>query len=127
MQIFGSNELVNDVLMRDLCIGCGMCVDICPYFRIHKGKTAMLFACTLEQGRCNAHCPKTEVDFEKLSQNYFNQPYAENALGMYKKIVAAKAGDKLDGRPISKRGLRHGTDLLCAGERRHRRRCPDRC
>ena len=97
MQIFGSNELVNDVLMRDLCIGCGMCVDVCPYFRNYKGKTAMLFPCTLEQGSCNAHCPKTEVDLEALSRFYWDKPYDGEPLGHFTRILAAKAGDSVSG------------------------------
>ena len=97
MQIFGSNELVNDVLMRDLCIGCGMCVDICPYFRNYKGKTAMLFPCTLAQGRCNAHCPKTEVDLDALAQFYWNQPYDGAPLGQFQRILAVRAGEKISG------------------------------
>ena len=97
MQIFGSNELVNDVLMRDLCIGCGMCVDICPYFRNYKGKTAMLFPCTLEQGRCNAHCPKTDVDLDALSHYYWEKPYDGSPLGNFTRILAARAGDAVSG------------------------------
>lgn len=97
MRIFGSNELVHDVIQRDLCIGCGMCVDICPYFRNHKGRTAMLFPCTLEQGRCNAHCPKTEVDLDGLSHFYWNESYDGAPMGHYSRILAAKAGDKVRG------------------------------
>jgi coenzyme F420 hydrogenase subunit beta len=95
MRIFGSNELVDDVIRRDLCIGCGMCEDICPYFKTYRGKSAMLFPCTLEQGRCNAHCPKTEVDLDKLSRFFWNKPYDGRALGHFERILAAKAGNKV--------------------------------
>ncbi len=97
MRIHGSSELVSDVAKRDLCIGCGMCVNICPYFETYKGKSAMLFACTLEKGRCNAHCPKTEVDLEELSQFYWKAPYDGAPLGRFKRILAARAGEKLKG------------------------------
>ena len=97
MQIYGSKELVNDVAKRDLCIGCGMCVNICPYFKTYKGKSAMLFPCTLAQGRCNAHCPKTEVDLDALSRFFWNQPYDGPALGCFKRIVAARAGENISG------------------------------
>lgn len=95
MRIFGSSELVNDVIQRDLCIGCGMCEDICPYFKTYKGKSAMLFPCTLEQGRCNAHCPKTEVDLDKLSRFFWNKPYEGSPLGHFERILSAKAGNQV--------------------------------
>jgi len=97
MRIYGSKELVNDVAQRDLCIGCGMCVNICPYFKTYKGKSAMLFPCTLEQGRCNAQCPKTEVDLDGLSRFFWNEPYDGAPLGHFKHIVAARAGNKISG------------------------------
>lgn len=62
MQVLGPNELVEDVIKRDFCIGCGACVNLCPYFRSYEGKTAMLFPCTLSQGQCFAYCPKVELD-----------------------------------------------------------------
>jgi coenzyme F420 hydrogenase subunit beta len=70
-------------------------MNICPYFKTYKGKSAMLFPCTLEQGRCNAHCPKTEVDLDGLSRFYWNAPYDGRPLGHFKKILAAKAGNSL--------------------------------
>ena len=94
-QIRGSNELLEDVHQRELCIGCGACVDICPYFKNYKGKTAQLFPCTLEQGRCYAYCPKAEVDLDQLSQHLRGVPYDGSPLGAYREVLAARAGDKM--------------------------------
>lgn len=94
-QIRGSNELLEDVHKRQLCIGCGACVDICPYFKNYKGKTAQLFPCTLEQGRCYAYCPKAEVDLDALSQDVRGVPYDGSPLGDYRKVLAARAGGKI--------------------------------
>lgn len=93
--ILGSNELLEDVHKRELCIGCGACVDICPYFKNYMGKTAQLFPCTLEQGRCYAYCPKAEVDLDALSQQIRNVPYDGSPLGDCRKVLAARAGSKL--------------------------------
>ena len=96
MQLLGPNELLEDVINKGLCIGCGACVDLCPYFKNYKGKTAMLFPCTLPQGRCYAYCPKVEVDLDELSSRSWGTPYQGNVLGHYQDIVAARAGDKMD-------------------------------
>ncbi len=92
MQLFGSNELVEDVFNRDLCVGCGMCVDLCPYFKSYLGKTARLFACDLKQGRCYAYCPKTEVDLDELARAYWQTPYEGRPLGSYRRILMSRAG-----------------------------------
>ncbi len=96
MQIAGSKKLAEQVLSQDLCSVCGACVGLCPYFKVHKGKVAQIFACDLEQGSCFAHCPKTETDFEQLAQTYFSQSYNDDALGIYRHICVSKAGEKMD-------------------------------
>lgn len=94
-QVFGSNELIEDVHDRDLCIGCGACVELCPYFKNYKGKTSQLFPCTLPQGRCFAYCPKAEVDLDAVYQFIWQQPYDGSPLGPYRKVTAAKAGPRM--------------------------------
>ena len=94
-QVFGSNELVQDVFEEDLCIGCGACVNLCPYYRNYQGKTARLFPCDLAQGRCYAFCPKAELDLDTLAKSVWSQSYDGSPLGNYRKIVAAKAGKNM--------------------------------
>ena len=95
MQIFGSNELMEDVHKRDLCIGCGACVDLCPYFKNFKGKTSQLFPCTLDQGRCYAYCPKAEVDLNELTRKTRGVDYDGSPLGGYRAVLATRSGDKM--------------------------------
>ena len=92
MHVLGSNELAEDVFNRDLCIGCGVCVNLCPYYKTHRGKTARLFQCDLSRGRCYAYCPKAEVDLDELSRQIWNLPYDGSPLGNYRQILAARAG-----------------------------------
>ena len=94
-RIFGSAELLEDVHKRDLCIGCGACVDLCPYFKNYQGKTSQLFACTLEQGRCFAYCPKAEVDLNELARKMWDADYDGSPLGPYRKILASRAGKQM--------------------------------
>ena len=104
MKVFGPNELVEDVLNKDLCIGCGACVGLCPYFKNYKGKTAMLFPCTLTQGRCYAYCPKTEVDLDELSMHRLGRPFDGSPLGGYEEVVISRAGELAEKGPVQAGG-----------------------
>jgi coenzyme F420 hydrogenase subunit beta len=97
MQVLGPNELMQDVVDRGLCIGCGACVNLCPYFKNYMGKTGQIFPCTLAQGRCYAFCPKAEVDLGELSEGVLGLPYDGSPLGNYQEIVSARAGKQIAG------------------------------
>ena len=104
MRVFGSKELLDDVIGGDWCIGCGMCVDLCPYFKNHRGRTAMLFPCTRTQGRCQAYCPKTELDLSELAMAGTGRPYEGSALGNMRGIYQARAGRALGSGPYQSGG-----------------------
>ena len=95
MRVFGAKELVGEVQNNGLCIGCGACVNLCPYFRNHRGKTVQLFPCNLAQGRCYASCPKAEVNLEELARICWGQPYRATPLGKYDRSLAARAGARM--------------------------------
>ncbi len=95
MKVFGSAELREDVLERNLCIGCGACMELCPYFLSHRGKTAMLFSCSLSEGRCHAYCPKVEVNLDDLSRKFFDTSYEGTPLGSYLYVKTARAGGQI--------------------------------
>ncbi len=95
MHVFGSNELAKEVFKADLCIGCGACINLCPYYKTWRGKTARLFACDLVQGRCHAYCPKAEVDLDELSRKIWRTAYDGSPLGNHRQVMAARAGAKM--------------------------------
>lgn len=98
MQVFGPKELQSDVLQKNLCIGCGACVSLCPYFKTHRGRTAVMFQCSRESGRCNAYCPKTGVDLDLLSSSIFNGTYAGDPIGSFKSVyISSKSSLAGDG------------------------------
>ena len=94
--IKGQKELQEAVLNTNLCTGCGACINLCPYFKSYKGRTAVLFPCTLAQGRCFAYCPKVEVDLDYLSEKFFGRPYHGDSLGSYRTIMTSRAGKKIE-------------------------------
>jgi len=95
MRLFGPRELQSDIIGKGLCSGCGCCVDLCPYFRSHQGKTAMLFPCTLEKGSCYAFCPKAEVDLDELSMRFFGRTFDGSPLGHHLSIQISRAGGRV--------------------------------
>jgi len=95
MVIQGPRELVRDVQQAGMCIGCGACVDLCPYFKHYKGRTFQVFPCDLESGRCFAHCPKVEVDLDELSRRLRGTGYEGLDLGVVRSMHAARAGASL--------------------------------
>lgn len=90
--MLGPAELREDVLDSGLCIGCGACVSLCPYFKSHNGATVMLFPCAETDGRCFAYCPKTEVDLDGISEYIFGATYDAGPLGSYRDVKISRAG-----------------------------------
>ena len=88
--IRGAKELVAEVLDKGLCIGCGACVGLCPYFKTYMGRTTQPFACDLTRGRCYAYCPKTEGDLDPVEP--------------CRQAVAARAGEKAGGGAVQDGG-----------------------
>ena len=97
-QIKGSRELQEDVLTKGLCVDCGGCVGLCPYFKSYRGKIGMIAPCTLSAGRCHAHCPKVEVDLEEITTGLMGKAYDGAPLGHYLSIGKARAGEKIRGK-----------------------------
>ncbi|MEK7436034.1 MAG: Coenzyme F420 hydrogenase/dehydrogenase, beta subunit C-terminal domain [Pseudomonadota bacterium] len=97
-QIKGSRELQEDVLKKGLCIDCGACVGLCPYFKSYRGTIGMIATCALAAGRCHAHCPKTEVDLGEITTGLMGKAYDGAPLGHYLSIAKARAGENIRGK-----------------------------
>lgn len=93
-QIFGSKELMEDVYNRGLCVSCGMCVELCPYFKSYIGRTSQLFPCDREKGKCYSYCPKTEVNLEELAEKFWGTHYEGSPIGKHHRIIMSRAGAK---------------------------------
>lgn len=104
MKQFGPGQLASSIIQAGLCIGCGACIGLCPYFQSYRGKTAVLFPCDKEKGRCFAYCPKAEVDPERLSSFVFDKEYDGSPLGTFKSIHIARAGGKVKKQPFQAGG-----------------------
>jgi len=91
----GLKALEEKVFNSDLCAACGACLSLCPYLRSWKGKVVKFDDCNLEEGRCFAYCPRTEVDLDEVYYRIFGKSYEEIEMGFIRKTVMARAKDSL--------------------------------
>jgi coenzyme F420 hydrogenase subunit beta len=91
----GLKGLEEKVFDRNLCTACGACLSLCPYLRSWQGKVVKLDNCNLEEGRCYAYCPRTEIDLDEVYQKVFGKKYEEIELGPTRKVVMARAKDSV--------------------------------
>ncbi len=91
----GLKALEEKVIDRGLCAACGACLSLCPYLRSWKGRVVKLDDCNLEEGRCFAYCPRSEVDLDKVYQGIFGKSYEEIEMGPFRKIMMARAKDPI--------------------------------
>jgi coenzyme F420 hydrogenase subunit beta len=89
----GLEGLEKKVISQGLCAACGACLSLCPYLRSWKGRVVKLDDCNLEEGRCFAYCPRTEVDLDGVYQRIFGKGYEEIEMGPVRKIMMARARD----------------------------------
>jgi len=90
----GQKELKEGVLNAGLCINCGACVNLCPYFAAYKDRTVTLHVCDLEEGRCYAYCPRTPTDLEFLRRSLFDPDDLTAELGPFKGLYITRAADE---------------------------------
>ena len=89
-----SQELLKkNVLDTGLCTGCGACVSLCPYQVIYHDRTVQLHTCHLEDGKCHAFCPRTDVDLAQLRDSLFESQDMTPEIGSVKGYYFSRACD----------------------------------
>jgi coenzyme F420 hydrogenase subunit beta len=91
----GLKGLEERVLSQNLCTACGACLSLCPYLRSWQGRVVKLHDCGLDEGRCFAYCPRTEVDLDGIYQKGFGLKYEKIEIGPVRKILMARARDPI--------------------------------
>jgi coenzyme F420 hydrogenase subunit beta len=85
--------LHEDVIKQGLCTGCGACLNRCPYIVIYEGRIVFLDKCTIEEGDCYKHCPRTFTDMNNLSERIFGLPYGNEEVGHSLDIYMLRSKD----------------------------------
>ena len=91
METRGLQALESGVIQKDLCTFCGACLSLCPYLQSWQGRLVKLDNCDLAEGRCFAHCPRTQVNLEAIHQEVFGQSYVNLEIGLFKQVKMVRA------------------------------------
>jgi coenzyme F420 hydrogenase subunit beta len=85
--------LKKGVLETGLCTGCGACVGLCPYQVIYSDRTVQLHLCDLDDGKCQAFCPRSEIDLGFLRSSLFDAADLTPEIGAVKGYYLSRAAD----------------------------------
>ena len=88
----GQYRLIHDVINQGICVRCGACVGLCPYFDYVDGNVVVTDRCNADTWRCLQLCPR--AGYEGIEFDSDRSESAEKGeIGTYKKIVIAQATD----------------------------------
>lgn len=88
----GQTLLVEKVINQGICVGCGACVGLCPYFQYFDGKVVMTDQCNADTWRCLQLCPK--ADYEETSPELERTNAGQGEIGPHQDVIMARARDK---------------------------------
>lgn len=89
----GQCELVDKVIGQGICVKCGACVNLCPYFDYFDGKIVVTDDCHADTWRCLQVCPRAEYDDTSLDREGAAQG-GRSEIGRFKEILIARAKEK---------------------------------
>ena len=89
----GQCELVDKVISQGICVKCGACVNLCPYFDYFDGRIVVTDDCHADTWRCLQVCPRAEYDETCLAQEGAAQG-DRSEIGPFKEIFVARAKAK---------------------------------
>jgi len=89
----GQAWIRSSVIAQDLCTGCGACVNLCPYQKIHRDHTVHLHMCDRVDGRCRNYCPRSPMKLDNLRKTLFDPTDFIPELGPFKGLYLARSSD----------------------------------
>ena len=93
---YGFGELEHKVIKPDICCRCGTCEAFCPRIDHVENRPDLVNYDPL-CGLCFTYCPRTFLDMGAMESKLFGRTRKEDeALGIYRKAVAAQAQPALE-------------------------------
>ena len=89
----GQCELVDKVINQGICVKCGACVNLCPYFDYFDGKIVVTDDCHAETWRCLQLCPRADYEDTSLDKARATQEETSE-IGPFREIFIARAKDE---------------------------------
>lgn len=91
----GFTALEYEIIYRDLCSACGLCAAVCPVDVIEIEEEPKLIGKCINCGYCLMQCPRSFLRRKEIEKSLFGNSSGEGeafeVLGVYRKIISAKA------------------------------------
>jgi coenzyme F420 hydrogenase subunit beta len=88
----GQALLIEKVINQGICVGCGACVGLCPYFHYFDGKVVVTDRCSADTWRCLQLCPR--ANYEETSPQPERITGGNEEIGPHRDVIMARAKDK---------------------------------
>ncbi len=82
----GQSRLIEEIIDKGICVRCGACVGLCPYFHFFDGKVVVMDRCDADTWNCLQLCPRANIEDDILS--------VSKGIGSYKTVTMARAADR---------------------------------
>ncbi len=89
----GQARLISEVIEKGLCVKCGACVRLCPYFDYFDGQVVVLDRCNAETWRCLQLCPRIQYD-RTLLLNMLEPSGTNDEIGYAMEVFAARSTNR---------------------------------
>jgi len=89
----GQCQLIDKVINKGICVTCGACVGLCPYFDYFDGRVVVMDRCTSDTWRCLQICPRADYDETSLDKIIKKQDQISE-IGSFKKIFMARSSQE---------------------------------
>jgi coenzyme F420 hydrogenase subunit beta len=87
-------DLIEKVINRGICVACGACVGLCPYFKYFDGRVVVLDRCAAEAGRCIHFCPRAEHEATNLRRP---DDSGVSGIGPFLRVLTARSKRRTKG------------------------------